>query len=117
MGDRVLAVDPEWIRLNPEADFWLNLAALEHAFQLVQKIPGHALDSQKAQMLQGTVELYQGPLLEGWYQNWCIYERERLQSMYLAMLYKLMGYCEARRDYETGQLTRCASISCQRKGS
>ncbi len=104
ISDRVLIVEPEWIRLNPEADLWLDIAALENAFQQVQKIPGHELDIQKAQILHDAVQLYQGPLLEGWYPDWCIYERERLQSMYLAMLDKLMGYCEVRRDYETGLL-------------
>ncbi|GAC1343843.1 MAG: hypothetical protein NVSMB27_04120 [Ktedonobacteraceae bacterium] len=102
--ERVLLVEPEWIRLNSEADFWLDIAVLENAFQLVQKTPGHELDLQKAQILQNTVQLYQGPLLEGWYLDWCLYERERLQSMYLAMLDKLMGYCEVHRDYETGLL-------------
>jgi DNA-binding SARP family transcriptional activator len=104
VSDRVLLVEPEWIRLNSEADFWLDIAVLENAFQLVQKVPGHKLDTQQAQILQDAVQLYQGPLLEGWYQDWCLYERERLQSMYLAMLDKLMGYCEVRRDYETGLL-------------
>jgi DNA-binding SARP family transcriptional activator len=104
VSDRVLLVEPEWIRLNSEADFWLDIAVLENAFQLVQKVPGHELDTQQAQILQDAVQLYQGPLLEGWYQDWCLYERERLQSMYLAMLDKLMGYCEVRRDYETGLL-------------
>lgn len=104
LSDRVLIVESEWIGLNPEANFWLDVAELENTFQLVQKIPGHELDQQKAQMLHDAVQLYQGPLLEGWYQDWCIYERERLQSMYLAMLDKLMGYCEVRRDYETGLL-------------
>lgn len=104
VSDRTLIVESEWIRLNPEADLWLDVAVLENAFQLVQKIPGHDLDKQKAQILHDAVQLYQGPLLEGWYQDWCIYERERLQSMYLAMLDKLMGYCEVRRDYETGLL-------------
>ena len=104
VSDRVLLVEPEWIRLNSEPDFWLDIAVLENAFQLVQKVPGHKLDAQQAQILQDAVQLYQGPLLEGWYQDWCLYERERLQSMYLAMLDKLMGYCEVRRDYETGLL-------------
>lgn len=104
VSDRTLIVESEWIRLNPEAELWLDVAVLENAFQLVQKIPGHDLDNQKAQILHDAVQLYQGPLLEGWYQDWCIYERERLQSMYLAMLDKLMGYCEVRRDYETGLL-------------
>ncbi|GAC1382629.1 MAG: hypothetical protein NVS4B7_17750 [Ktedonobacteraceae bacterium] len=102
--ERVLLVEPDWIRLNSEADLRLDTAVLENAFQLVQKIPGHELDIQQAQMLQSVVQLYHGPLLEGWYQDWCLYERERLQSMYLAMLDKLMGYCEVYRDYETGLL-------------
>lgn len=80
------------------------MAVLEHAFDLAQKVPGNELDAQHAQMLQNVVQLYQGPLLEGWYQDWCLYERERLQGIYLTLLDKLMGYCEARHDFETGLL-------------
>lgn len=101
---RVLLVESDWVQLNSEADLWLDVAVFEQAFNLVQKIPGHDLDTQQAQVLQDAVQLYQGPLLEGWYQDWCLYERERLQSMYLAMLDKLMGYCEECHDYETGLL-------------
>lgn len=102
MSDRVLIVEPEWIRLNPEANFWLDVSTLENTFQLVQKVPGQNLDSSVAQLLQSAAQLYQGPLLEGWYQDWCLYDRERLQGIYLSLLDKLMGYCEAHRDYETG---------------
>jgi DNA-binding SARP family transcriptional activator len=103
-SDRILVVDPEWIQLNAQADLWLDVAALEYASNVTQNIPGAELDSQKALMLQQVVQLYQGPLLEGWYNDWCILERERLQTLYLAMLDKLMEYYEARRDYETGLL-------------
>lgn len=43
-----------------------------------------------------------GELLEGWYQDWCLFERERFQYMFLGMLDKLMGYCEGLRAYEEG---------------
>jgi DNA-binding SARP family transcriptional activator len=102
--DRILLVEPDWVQLNSEADFWLDVVVFEQAFNSVQKIPGQELDSSKAQLLQDTVQLYQGPLLEGWYQDWCLLERERLQSMYLALLDKLMSYCEVHHDYETGLL-------------
>ena len=103
-NDRLLLVDPDWVQLNSEADLWLDVAEFEQVFKLVQKTPGQEIDSTTAQLLHETVQLYQGPLLEGWYQDWCLLERERLQSMYLAMLDKLMSFTEAQYDYETGLL-------------
>ena len=104
VNDRVLLVEPDWVQLNSGANLWLDVAAFEQIFNLVQKTPGQELDNSTAQLLQDTVQLYQGPLLEGWYQDWCLLERERLQSMYLTMLDKLMSYCEVRHDFETGLL-------------
>lgn len=103
-NQRILLVEPERIGLNEQSTHWLDVAALEQAFIHTQKIAAHELNSQHAQLLRNAADLYQGPLLEGWYADWCLYERERLQSMYLAMLDKLMSYCEAQRDYETGLL-------------
>jgi DNA-binding SARP family transcriptional activator len=103
-SQRVLLVEPERIGLNEQSACWLDAAALEQAFMNTQKIVAHELSNQQAQLLRNAVDLYQGPLLEGWYADWCLYERERLQSMYLAMLDKLMSYCETQRDYETGLL-------------
>jgi DNA-binding SARP family transcriptional activator len=104
MNERILLVEPEWVQLNSEANIWLDVAVFEQTYNLVQRVPGQELDSQAAQKLQDAVQLYQGPLLEGWYQDWCLLERERLQSMYLAMLDKLMGYYEVYHDYETSVL-------------
>ena len=101
---RLLLVDPDWVQLNSESDLWLDVSEFEQVFKLVQKTPGQEIDSTTAQLLQETVQLYQGPLLEGWYQDWCLLERERLQSMYLAVLDKLMSFTEAHYDYETGLL-------------
>jgi len=81
-----LLVKPDWIQVNPQADFWLDVAAFEQAFALVQGEPGQALKPASVQAVQAAIPLYRGDLLEGWYQEWCLFERERLQSMYLAML-------------------------------
>lgn len=98
----VLLIEPDWVQLDPAADLWLDVALFEQAFTRVQSVPGEALDFSRVQVLRSAVDLYQGDLLEGWYLDWCLYERERLQHMYLAMLDKLMGYCEAHREYEAG---------------
>ena len=98
----VLLVEPDWIQFNQDAHIWLDVVNFEQAYILTQGRPGIELDSHSAQILQNAVDLYRGELLEGWYLDWCLYERERLQYMYLAMLDKLMAYCEAHHHYETG---------------
>ncbi len=102
LSDRVLLVEPGWVQLKPEVDLYLDVTAFEQAFVRVQGIRGRELDSERAAVLQAAIDLYRGDLLEGWYRDWCLYERERLRHLYLAMLDKLMGYCEASRNCEAG---------------
>ncbi len=102
--DRVIVVDTEWVRINKQADLKLDVDMFQKTFEFVQGLTGQELDIQKVQALQRAVELYQGPLLEVCYDEWCLYERERFQNMYLVMLEKLMGYYEAHQDYDTGIL-------------
>jgi two-component SAPR family response regulator len=102
LQEQALLVELDWIQINPELDLWLDVAVFEQAFALVQEIPGRELDAQRMESLQAAVNLYRGDLLEGWYQDWCLYERERLQNMCLSMLDKLVSYSEAHQRYETG---------------
>jgi DNA-binding SARP family transcriptional activator len=98
----VLVVEHDWVRLNLRSDLWLDVAVFERAFTRAQGIPGKLLDSTCAKVLKDAVGLYRGDLLDGWYHDWCLFERERLQNMYLSMLDKLMIYCEACSEYEIG---------------
>jgi DNA-binding SARP family transcriptional activator len=98
----VLLVDPEWVQINTTSAFWLDVAEIERAFHLVHGVPGEKLDFEAFEKLQRTVDFYRGDLLEGWYQEWCLRERERLQSIFLILLDKLMSYCEAKGNYEDG---------------
>jgi DNA-binding SARP family transcriptional activator len=101
-SEGMLLVEPDWVQLNATADLWLDVAMLEQAYGCVKGVSGAKLDNRYAQTMQDVVDLYKGDLLEGWYQDWCLYERERLQQLYLIMLDKLTGYCEAHQEYETG---------------
>lgn len=98
----ILEANLGWVQINSAPELWLDVAVFEQAFTLVQGVPGQQLNAEQAQALQHAERLYQGDLLEGWYQDWCLSERERLQNMYLAMLDKLMDYCEAQRAYDAG---------------
>lgn len=101
-NNKLLLVDSDWIQINQLADFQLDVAILEEAFAAVQGKSGASLDFADLNLLHKATEQYQSDLLENWYQDWCIFERERLQSMYLAILDKLMAYCEFHQEYEMG---------------
>jgi DNA-binding SARP family transcriptional activator len=101
-GCCLLRVDPKYVQLNSEADLWLDVADFEGAWQRALGTPGAELDGATAAALRKAVQLYRGDLLDGWYQDWCLLERERLRSIYLDMLVKLMAHAEACQDYESG---------------
>lgn len=101
-NDCALVVEPNWVKIDKHADIWIDVEEFENAFLLVQGIPGKILDVRRFDILKNAVDLYKGDLLEGWYQDWCLYERERLKHMYMSMLDKLIDYHEAHFEYETG---------------
>ncbi len=99
---RLLQVDGEWVQLNTKRQVWLDVAQFEHAFEQVKDTPGQTWNEQMAHSVATAVSLYRSDLLEGCYQEWCLFERERLQRIFLILLEKLMHYCEAHGQYETG---------------
>ena len=103
-SDQLLLVEDNWVQLNTGSEIWLDVAVLEEAFVALKDKPGWRMDAKDKDMAQAAVQVYQGELLEGSYQDWCLFERERLQNMYLTMLFKLMSYCEANHEYEAGEL-------------
>jgi DNA-binding SARP family transcriptional activator len=102
LGPDILLIDGEWLQINPQYNFWLDIEVLDTTFRNTQGIRGKDLDERQARSILEAVNTYSRDLLEGWYQDWCLYERERLQHLYLTMLDKLMDRCEARKDYENG---------------
>ena len=111
---RLLLVQPDRVQVNAEVDLWLDVAIFQKTFELVEGLAGRELNAQHVQALQNAVHLYRGPLLQGCYEDWCLYEREGLQNKYLAMVNKLVSYCEVHRDYETAILYCTRILSCDR---
>ena len=98
----VLLVEPDWVQVNPQADIWLDVEEFEKISLQVQGVCGSDLRPEQVDRLRHAVDLYRGDLLEGWYQDWCLFERERLQNIYLVMLDKLIDYCEITGDCDSG---------------
>lgn len=97
----LLLVGKEWVQVNQEG-IWLDVAELEAAFNSVQSTAGERLSEEQAATVANAIELYRGDLLEGWQEDWCVFERERLQAINLSMLEKMLGYCEATGRFEEG---------------
>lgn len=98
----LLVVDADWVSVVPQVDVWLDVQVFDAAIARARGIPGHALEGVHVQSLEEAAGLYRGDLLEGCYQEWCLLDRERLQSAYIDTLDKLMAHCEAQRQYEAG---------------
>ncbi len=96
-GQRYLIGTPDTIRFNPDADFWLDidefLAALDEAAETDR--------SGETKALTRAVELYQGDLLAGFYDDWLFPDQSQLRTKFLTALERLADLAMARSDYET----------------
>ncbi|HYQ88713.1 MAG TPA: BTAD domain-containing putative transcriptional regulator [Candidatus Binatia bacterium] len=86
-AERILRVEGDWVHLLLDDRVWLDVAE----FERVASAP-----------LAEVVEIYRGEFLEGWFQGWCLEERERLRQIYLESLDALVAQCEADRDVKAG---------------
>jgi DNA-binding SARP family transcriptional activator len=97
----LLIVEPNWVQFNAAATIWVDVIAFEEAFRAVKGIPASDVGDVGARTLADAVNLSQGDLLEGWYQDWCLRERERLQNMRLLAMDKLMDHLTLKQEYES----------------
>lgn len=98
--DSIFLIEADSIALNPAADLWLDVSEFERTCDEVLTKPGGAVDSGSVASLQAAARLYRGDLLEGWYQDWCVYERERLKRRYIDLMEVLIAIHEVRGEYE-----------------
>jgi len=102
LGDgQLLSGHSEWIQVDARR-VRLDVAELEDAFAPVRLVPGEQIEPEAAVALKRVAPLYRGDLLEGCYQDWCVYERERVKALYLSLLEKLLAYCEVHAEPEEG---------------
>ncbi|MBN2005828.1 MAG: AAA family ATPase [Anaerolineae bacterium] len=83
--------DYRTVQWNPDADYWLDVAAFERCERTEESLPE-------------AVRFYTGDLLEDVYEDWLFYERERLRDRYFSALSRLAAIHRTRRDFP-GALT------------
>jgi len=84
------------ISFNWASDHWLDVAAFEDGSRRVLGRPAQAMEARHIRTLEQALALYTGELLEGFYDDWALRERERLRRLYLNSLAHLMR-CHGQR--------------------
>lgn len=112
-------VTSEWIQFTGGNKFIIDIDVFKSAYDCTRGYQGRSLSAQQVNCIKNAVELYQGDLLENWYLDWCEFERDRLQNMYLIMLDKLLAHCITIKDVEEGfeYGTRSLKIDCAREST
>ena len=90
------------IGFQPRAEYWLDIEAFERSAAVCKSTAGASLSAEQAEGLETAVGLYEGDLLESIYEDWTLYERERLRLLYIASLNKLMLYYGTQSRPEMG---------------
>jgi len=81
-----LLTDSDKVQWNPEAEFWLDIEEFE-------RLIGTGVGRAEA------VKLYAGDLLENLYDEWLVFPRERLRTLYLHSLDELVLESRSARQF------------------
>jgi predicted ATPase/DNA-binding SARP family transcriptional activator len=94
-ADRFLQIDESSVMWRADAPFTLDVAGFEDALADAEQKTGEAA----TRALERAVLLYHGELLPGYYDDWILPERERLQQLCLSALGRLMQVLENQGEY------------------
>ena len=104
-GTYLKITHPGEIGFNKESPHWLDIEVFEERINGILAYPYKTVEEIHLADLEKVLKLYKGDLLEGFYEDWALQERERLRTMYLKSLiyllhyYKSHGLCEKAITY------------------
>ncbi|MBN1138223.1 MAG: bacterial transcriptional activator domain-containing protein [Anaerolineae bacterium] len=92
-GTYLITTPTSDIGFNCSSPHWLDVEVFEESVGHVLGQPVDGLRAAAIVELEDALELYTSELLEGFYDDWALRERERLRMLYLNSLAYLMRYC------------------------
>jgi DNA-binding SARP family transcriptional activator len=95
-----LLLDEESVAFITSSSYSLDVEIFEDLVGPCKDLQGSDLSACQVAGLERAVSLYCGDLLEGIYDDWCLYDRERLRLMYISSLHLLMVYYGIHEEYE-----------------
>jgi DNA-binding SARP family transcriptional activator len=94
-GTYLLSSPAGELGINPRCAYWLDVDIFEKQILDLPSNPSETIRGEDVSNLEAVLPLYRGDLLEGYYYDWMLRERERLRGCYLDCLYYLMFYFTA----------------------
>jgi DNA-binding SARP family transcriptional activator len=92
-----LRVSQHDIAFNMAGELWLDVAEFESRCVAAEQT---TVEAERFALYQQAVSFYRGDLLTDCYEDWCIVERERLQSIFVRALSRLMAHYAQRAEHE-----------------
>lgn len=87
------------VEFNPGSNHWLDVAEFERLVSQVSSSPPDDVSATAVESLKNALQLYAGELLEGIYDDWVLFERECMRSLYIDGLAFLMACCKRRKNH------------------
>jgi DNA-binding SARP family transcriptional activator len=88
------------VGFNPQSNHWLDVEVFEEISGQILAKPFESLETKDVVKLEDALKLYTGELLEGFYEDWALRERERLRSLYLHSLIHLLQFYRHQQAFE-----------------
>lgn len=98
----LITVEEDYITFADAGSYQLDVDEFEAAVRCSRDKTSHELTLEQVSLLERAADLYRGDLLEGVYEDWCVFERERLRLAFLDILHRLMNYHGHHGNYERG---------------
>lgn len=92
-GDSCLIIsDAGTVQFSYTNREWIDILSFEEKANYGLQMPLEEMSPEGAALLEEALTLYRGDLLDGYYDEWVLRERERLHLLYLRSLSRLMRY-------------------------
>lgn len=95
----LITIQEDIISFTNRATYRLDIDEFEKALHCNFESAGQDLSPEQVLLLERAADLYRGDLLEGIYEDWCLFERERLRLAFLNILIRLMDHHGQQGNY------------------
>ncbi|GAB4478233.1 MAG: AAA family ATPase [Anaerolineales bacterium] len=89
LGEQALLSDVATVQFNPQLPIWLDFVEFEKLIWQAKRVESNSRHDAIT-LLEKAVGLYRGDFLAEFYDDWCLDQRYRLESLYLQALRRLI---------------------------